>query len=274
MLDPLLACFPAPAPSPVPPPASLSAPSSADDAYCTFLLLGEAYFTGGAEPRLDSRTYIEAWPRLLSFIRDHRDALLARGVVEAELQAGNRLCRELAECLVEISVTPPLPAVMARPTIDAAIARLERMRGMVQRLACGADGAQLALQFGIGVPLDPSQPAQVADAIARFLDGAHRNLERLHLFRFVSADLEELKAHRRALLSLCSAGGRDGEAPLPRADRLLAALEGLYASVATAISQAFPPDDPRRIAGLRCIPRARDRRGVLGFGHGPDQRHP
>lgn len=237
-----------------------SAPATADDAYKNFLAIGDAYFTGGAEPRADGRGHVEAWPALLGFVQAHREALQARGVVEAELVAGSRLCRELAEALGELQAACPLPACMNRPVVMSAIAKLERMRAAVRRMGRGYDGQRLLAQFGTSVPLDPSQPAQVAEAISQFLAGASENLERLHLFRFVGADIEELKAHRRALLGLCADTGREGEPASARADRLLSALQALYASLGTAISQAFPAQDPRRSEGLGHIPRATERR--------------
>ena len=241
-------------------PVTLSAPTHVEEAYRNFVNIGEAYFTGGAEPRLDGTSYIAAWPALLNYVHTHKDALASRGVVESELAAGARLCSELADCLDRLPSSPaPSSGRHVQVVVDAVL-RLERMRGAVRRMAPGSDSARILASFGVAVPLDPARPAQIADAIALFLEGAHQNLDRLHLFRFVTADLEELKEQRRALLSLYQAGDRPGESNFARADRLLAALMAFYASMATAISQAFPDDDPRRIEGLCKIPRARERR--------------
>ncbi|MCS6913977.1 MAG: hypothetical protein RMK29_14560 [Myxococcales bacterium] len=229
-----------------------SAPATAEEAYRNFLSMGETYFAGGVEVRTDGRAYVEAWPAVLSYLRAHRQALQSWGVVEAELAAGSRLCRELAEALEELAETPPLPLMLHRSVVETAIARLERARSAVRR-----GGQEVAsAEFGLSLPLDPSRPLQVARAIGYFLEGAQRHLDRLHLFQLVTADLEELKAQRRALLSLC-APSRSGEPITARADRLLAALDGLYASLATAIALAFPPEDRRRQEGLRRIAQVR-----------------
>jgi hypothetical protein len=208
---------------------------------------------------MDGGRYIEAWPEMLSYILRNSDALMARGVVEVELYAGTRLCEELSGCLKEMALLPATVEAACDQVTLAAVVKLEHMRQAVRRMGHGGHGAYVSAVFGLGLPIDIKRPHQVAEAITAFLSGAQQNLERLHLFRLVSADLEDLKEHRRAILSLCGAHGPADEPPFARADRLLAALEGFYASLATAISQAFPESDPRRTEGLRRLPRARVR---------------
>lgn len=219
------------------------APRSVDEAYRNFLSLGEACFGGG--PESDAAAQVAAWPAVRAYLWRHREALLLRGLSLVELDAGDRLCAELAACLEERRWEPLLPPPPVWVVMDA-IAQLEHLRAAVIRSGREEDAAT----FGVWEPVAADDPGQVAEAIERFLQGAAQNLERLPQFQMVGMDLDELRLHRRALWG--DAG--DGESARARGERLQAAVSGLYASLRTVIQMAFGEADGRRREGLARFP--------------------
>lgn len=235
---------------------------------------GERLLRSGVEPSVAASAYLQAFPRLLSYLRHHGDALGERGVVSGELQAGQILVDRVA-----ISAAPATaPAAPGGPTVSsaggeadatpgagviaAAAGKLGQVRDSVRRLTRGPAGEALRHQLGLGYRVEPCSAASVTRGIDLMLSGLSGDPDLLHQFRLIPRDVEQLAEHRERLRGLLGGQGvtppLQGEAREARRDHL--AVEAFFASVAAAISVAFAERDPRRIAGLKLIPRNDERR--------------
>lgn len=227
-----------------------------------YLSQGEGLLCGGLEPRLSPSVYIGAYPKLAAFLRRNAEALAERGVVSAEIEAGQVLIDRLRRA-AQAEPAAPEPTPRDR-VLAAALGKLTQVRDCVRRVARGAAGARLRSHFGLPLAVEPGCAGSLLQGIDLFLGAARAMPEKLRSFRLIARDLDELEQHRRVLQALPPAPGpAPGTAePAPDAERrrLLCAADACFASLAAAIGSAFADGDARRVAGLKLIPRSDDRR--------------
>ena len=210
---------------------------------------------GGVLPMAPPSEYVAAYPRLRAFLRQHGEPLSVRGVVSAEVDAGEALVQPLSE-LLDLGV--PEHAGIDEEACHAAARRLMQLRDAVRRVLRGPEAAPLRERLGIDRPLKAQSVTAVLRALEQFLAVLREHPERLTELRLIPPDLEVLEEHRTRLIAL----RRTAPPPVDPAALLRAhlAVEAYFASLGAAIAAAFPEGDPRRIAGLRLIPRTEDRR--------------
>lgn len=215
---------------------------------------GQRLLRGGVEPAAPAAQYVAAYPALRAFLRQHGEVLAARGVVSAEVEAGEVLVAQLAEQLR----AGPASHVGAEDLVcQRAALRLRQLRDVVRRVLRGPETAALRARLGLERPLRAHSVTCVLRNLEQFLGGLREHPEQLPALRLIPADLEELEELRQRLQHLRRTS------PPGDPQQLLSAhlaVEACFASLAAAISAAFPPQDPRRIAGLKLIPRAEERR--------------
>jgi hypothetical protein len=212
---------------------------------------GELLLQGGVDSAASPQGYLIASVALYSYLRRHSPVLLTRGVTTAEIDAGGILIGHLRDLHAE---TQSSGGVLDGEVVGAAVARLTQARDIARRVL--RPYPTLRCHFGLSNVVDPTLPATVVHAIDHFVAGAEAHLDKCHN-RLLKSDLAELVAHRRRITDLTGEPPRPNPALLPT----LLAVDAFFSSMAAAISGAFPKDDPRRIAGLKLIPRRGDRRG-------------
>ena len=196
-----------------------------------------------------------AHPALRRFLQQHGEALSTRGVVSAEVEAGDLLIQRLAELL------PDGPLEHEGEEEDACLSaarRLMQLRDAVRRVLRGPEPALLRERLGIDRPINAQSVTAVLRGVEQFLAVLREQPARLSEMRLIPADLEQLEVHRQRLLGL-----RKTAPPPVDPGALLRtqlAVEAYFASLGAAIGAAFPDGDPRRMAGLKLIPRHEERR--------------
>lgn len=210
---------------------------------------------GGVLPAASPGEYIAAYPRLRAFLRQHGEPLSVRGVVSAEVDAGEILVARLSELLDQGG---PEHTGGEEDACLAAARRLMQLRDAVRRVLRGPETAPLRERLGIDRPLKVQSVTAVLRALEQFLAVLREQPERLVELRLIAADLDTLEEHRTRLLAL----RRTAPPPVDPGALLRAHLsvEAYFGSLGAAVAAAFPEGDPRRIAGLRLIPRNEERR--------------
>ncbi len=225
-----------------------------------YLSEGERLMRQGVEPLQPASAYVKAFPGLQVFLRQHGEVLAERGVVSTEIEAGDVLVGRLAE--VERAENRSIGGVAGRgEAISQASGKLSQVRDSVRRLTRGAEGAEVRRAFGLDHKVDSASVASLLHGIELFLDGGQRLARKLRTFRLIPADLVHLEEHRQTLLKLRTPTPERVAERLPvEAYGTLLAVDNYFASLAAAITTAFAEGDPRRIAGLKLIPRHEERR--------------
>jgi hypothetical protein len=229
-----------------------------------YLSEGRRLLRQGIEPGQPAAAYIRAFPGLSAFLRQHGEVLAERGVVSAEIEAGEALLGRLGEA--DQRARDRGPGSGRGEAIGEASGKLSQVRDSVRRLTRGAEGAEVRRIFGLDHKVDSASVASLLHGIELFLDGGRRLEGRLRSFRLIPADLLQLADHRQKLLALRTpadpdpGAGSGDERLSAEAQALRLSVENYFASLAAAITTAFAEGDPRRIAGLKLIPRHEERR--------------
>jgi hypothetical protein len=231
------------------------APITTQDYVEKYAAEGARLCQGGVLPSSPPSEYVAAYPRLRAFLRQHGDPLSVRGVVSAEVDAGEGLVQRLSELL---DLGTPEHAGADEEACYAAARRLMQLRDAVRRVLRGPEAAPLRERLGIDRPLKVQSVTAVLRALEQFLAVLREYPERLVELRLIPADLDQLEEHRSRLIGM----RRTAPPPVDPSALLRAhlAVEAYFASLGAAIAAAFPEGDPRRIAGLRLIPRNEERR--------------
>src|SRR5262249_11856417 len=144
---------------------------------------GDRLLQGGVEPGIAPAEYIAAYPGLCAFVRQHGDALAERGVVSAEIEAGQGLVQRL--CDLHVQGLLPEDSPVYREIIAPACGKLLQVRDGVRRMARGRDGAELRSQFGLTYVVEQTSAASVLHGIGLFLQGAENHPAHLRTFRLL-----------------------------------------------------------------------------------------
>ena len=235
---------------------------SVQDARSDLLARAERNAEGAATVKTDPLGDAKAARSVVDAIREHTAEMARRGLPAPYCDAALDLAREIEEHLAAM----PAAAVAARgrtpemaDLLADAASTAQAIRGAVLRLSRGPDGRKTARDLGFGQPFSARQPAHVARALQRILDGLEAHKELKQDLGVLPEDIQVIQDLARDLGKLPGTGTpmSDEQASLLQAQGALRAFFDLFAAKAS-IAMAADPDERARLLAL--IPRADDRR--------------
>jgi hypothetical protein len=217
---------------------------------------------GAAQSRSDPLSDAKAARSVVGAVREHAAELSRRGLPQVYGEAALQLAQQIEDSLIAL----PAAAVTARARspettelLEDAATTAQAVRSAVLRLSRGPDGRKVARDFGVGEPFSTRQPAHVARALERILDGleAHQELradlgvqpEDVQVIRDLLSDLRKVPGSGTPL--------SDEQERLYKAQSALRVFFDLFAAK-TSLALAGDPDERARLLAL--LPRADDRR--------------
>lgn len=235
---------------------------SVQDARNELLARAERNAEGAAVCKTDPLGDAKAARAVVDAAREHAAEMARRGLPQAYCDAALELAREIEEHLAAM----PAAAVAARgrtpemaELLADAATTAQAIRGAVLRLSRGPDGRKTARDLGFGQPFSARQPAHVARALQRILDGLEAHKELKEDLGVLPEDIQVIQDLARDLGKLPGTGTpmSDEQAALLQAQGALRAFFDLFAAK-TALAMAGDPDERARLLAL--LPRAEDRR--------------
>ncbi|TMA18652.1 MAG: hypothetical protein E6J88_19185 [Deltaproteobacteria bacterium] len=235
---------------------------SVQDARTDLLARAERNAEGAASCKTDPLGDAKAARAIVEAVREHAAEMARRGLPAPYGEAALELAREIEEHLQAM----PAAAVAARgrtpesaDLLADAAATAQAIRDGVLRLSRGADGRKTARDLGFGQPFSARQPAHVARALQRILDGLEAHKELREDLGVLPEDIQTMQDLARDLGKLPGTGApmSDEQAALLQAQAALRAFFDLFAAKA-ALALAGDPDERARLLSL--IPRTEDRR--------------
>lgn len=235
---------------------------SVQDARNDLLARAERNAEGAAVCKTDPLGDAKAARPVVDAVREHAAEMGRRGLPQSYCDAALDLAREIEEHLAAM----PAAAVAARgrtpemaELLADAATTAQAIRGAVLRLSRGPDGRKTARDLGFGQPFSARQPAHVARALQRILDGLEAHKELKQDLGVLPEDIQVIQDLARDLGKLPGTGTpmSDEQAALLQAQGALRAFFDLFAAKAS-IALAADPDERARLLSL--IPRADDRR--------------
>jgi len=232
------------------------------DARSDLLARAERNAEGAAPVKTDPLGDAKAARAVVEAVREHAAEMARRGLPAAYCDAALELAREIEEHLSALPAagvaargrTPEMAELLA----DAA-STAQAIRGAVLRLSRGPDGRKTARDLGFGQPFSARQPAHVARALQRILDGLEAHKELKEDLGLMPEDIQTIQDLARDLGKLPGTGApiSDEQAALLQAQGALRAFFDLFAAK-TSLALSADPDERSRLLSL--IPRADDRR--------------
>ncbi|MCA1828140.1 MAG: hypothetical protein ABR567_20450 [Myxococcales bacterium] len=235
---------------------------SVHDARSDLLTRAERNAEGAAPCKTDPLGDAKAARAVVAALREHAAEMSRRGLPAAYGEAALDLAREIEEHLAAM----PAAAVAARgrtpemaDLLADAASTAQAIRGAVLRLSRGPDGRKTARDLGFGQPFSARQPAHVARALQRILEGLEAHKELKEDLGVLAEDIQTIQDLARDLGKLPGTGApiSDEQAALIRAQGALRAFFDLFAAKAS-LALAADPDERSRLLSL--IPRVDDRR--------------
>jgi hypothetical protein len=235
---------------------------SAADARNDLIARASRNAEGAARLRSDPLADVQAARAVVEAIDGHAAELARRGLNGAYCAAALQLAQDIETHLEAV----PAAAMTARgrsPDLadllaDAASTALA-VRGAVLRVTRGAEGRAVARDFGLSEPLSARQPAHVARALTRILEGLERHPDVRADLGVLPEDVQTMQdlANDLARLPEGRAQNVDEQAQLLEAQGGLRAFFDLFAAKAS-LALVADPDERARLLAL--IPRSEDRR--------------
>jgi hypothetical protein len=217
---------------------------------------------GATQFRSDPLSDAKAARVVVEVAHEHAAELSRRGLPASYGEAALELAKEIEEHLQAL----PAAAVTARgrspetaDLIADAYATAHAVREAVLRVSRGPDGRKTAREFGLGEPLSARQPAHVARALKRILEGLEAHKELRTDIGVLAEDIQIMQDLARDLGTLPGTGApvSDEQANVAEAQGALRVFFDLVAAKAS-LALAGDPDERARLLSL--IPRAEDRR--------------
>jgi hypothetical protein len=201
-----------------------------------------------------------AFAAVMQWIDDRRAALAAVGFDRAAVARGRMAYEAVRRGIERVGAAPaPEPSGVR----EVAFRRLQIARDSIRRKTVMPRDAALRRRFGLDVECSVHAAESIAAAIRAFLAGAAQERELLHRACILPDKLARLGASLAALEAQAARAlptPADARAALHDLAVAHEALEEFYSDFAVAVNAAFEEDEEARIAGLKLVPRERDRR--------------
>jgi len=235
---------------------------SATDARNDLIARATRNTEGATKLRSDPLADAQAARTVVGAIDGHAAELARRGLNGAYCEAALQFAQDIESHLQAV----PAAAVTARGRsqdsadllADAASTALA-VRGAVLRVTRGAEGRQVARDFGLSEPFSARQPAHVARALTRILAALEQHRDVRADLGVLPEDVQTMQDLARELEKLPDGHAKnvDEQERVLLAQGALRAFFDLFAAKAS-LALAADPDERGRLLAL--IPRADERR--------------